>query len=456
MTSRKPTSLLILVLTACLGACATQGPADHALGPNAASQIRDAMDRIDPERAMQTVETLASFGTRHTLSGTESDSRGLGAAQRWLIQQLNDAGIPDATIEEIYLEKAPRIPDGGRVSNVVAHIPGSDPGRRDQQVYMLAHLDSRASDVMDSEIDAPGANDDASGCAVLFEVARSLAQDPPEMTTVYIFTGGEEQGLLGARFAASAAREAGADIRAVLSNDVVGDPSAPAGFKAEPGRVRVFAAGLTPNMSDEDISRIRRYGMEADTPSRQLGRFVAETARLVDTGMTPLVIARTDRFLRGGDHYAFLETGFPALRFTEVQEDYTRQHQDIRTEDGVEYGDLVEHIDPDYMTRVARLNLATVMRVANAPSPPGRARLITAELTNDTTIRWDASPERDVAGYVVLWRDTTASDWQHTMDVGDVTEATLNLSKDNWFFGVRAYDADGYASPVVFPEAARE
>ena len=445
-----------LALALPLAACAAKGPADHALGQDARKEIRQAMDRVDQDRAMQIVQSLANFGTRHTLSETDNDIRGIGAAQRWLVQQLNNAGIEDVIIDETFLEKAPRLPDGGRVANVVATIPGSDPDRQGQFVYLLAHLDSRASDVMDAKSDAPGANDDASGCALLFEVARSLVQNPPEMTTVYIFTGGEEQGLLGARFAAAAARETDLDIRAVLSSDMVGDPSAPAGFRDEPNRVRVFAAGLTPNMSDAEISKIRRYGMEADTPSRQLGRFIAETARLVNTGVTPRVIARTDRFLRGGDHYAFLENGYPAVRFTEVQEDYTRQHQDIRTEDGVEYGDVVEHVDADYMARVARLNVASVMRLANAPSAPERARLITAELTNDTTIRWDASPEPDVAGYVVLWRETTATEWQHAEDVGNVNEATLMLSKDNWFFGVRAYDIDGYASPIVFPEAARE
>jgi len=276
-----------------------------------------------------------------------------------------------------------------------------------------------------------------------------------DSTIVLMATSGEEQGLHGAREHAQKQVARGADIRAVLNNDTVGDPTNPSGPDA-PGEVRVFSEGLPPNASADDAGAIRRLGAENDSTSRQLARYVAEIASLYGAEVKPRLIYRHDRFLRGGDHTPFNELGIAAVRFVEVHENYDRQHQDVRVEDGVRYGDLPEHVDPEYLAGVTRLNLATLAHLANAPSVPGSARVIVADLTNDTTIRWERSPEPDVAGYEIVWRDTTSPVWQHSHDAGDVSEATINLSKDNWIFGVRAYDEDGYRSPVAPLAAARE
>lgn len=423
---------------------------------------------VSGERLLADVETLAGFGTRHTLSETESDDRGIGAARRWLRAEFErialEAGRDDVTVAfDTHLVESDgrRIGRDVEVVNVMCTIPGSMPEARDRLYYVIAHYDSRASDVNDSEIDAPGANDDASGTAACLELARLLMRERLDATVVLMPVAGEEQGLFGARKHAAAAVEAGLDVRAVLSNDVIGDPSGPGGRSAA-DRVRVFSEGLPlkllaqPGRAERALRTMRSLASESDSESRQVARFMAEVAQEHGLPVRPMLIYRPDRFLRGGDHTAFNEVGYAAVRLTEVYEDYDRQHQDVRNESGRRFGDLVEYIDAEYLAGVTLLNAATLAHLANAPSGPMDARVIVAELTNDTTLRWEASPEPDVAGYEVVWRETTAGDWQHARDVGNVTEATIDLSKDNWFFGVRAYDADGYRSPVVFPRPARE
>ncbi|MEO1534618.1 MAG: M28 family metallopeptidase [Planctomycetota bacterium] len=423
---------------------------------------------VSGERLLADVQTLADFGTRHTLSDTESDDRGIGAARRWLKAEFArialDAGRDDVVVSfDTHMVQA----DGRRIGrdvdvvNVMCTIPGAMPEARDRLYYVIAHYDSRASDVNDAEIDSPGANDDASGTAACLELARLLMRERLDATVVLMPVAGEEQGLFGARKHAAAAVEAGLDVRAVLSNDVIGDPSGPGGRMAA-DRVRVFSEGLPltllaePGRAERALRTMRSVASESDSESRQVARFMAEIADEHDLPVKPMLIYRPDRFLRGGDHTAFNEVGYPAVRLTEVYEDYDRQHQDVRNESGRQFGDLVEYIDAEYLAGVTLLNAVTLAHMANAPSGPGDARVIVAELTNDTTLRWEASPEPDVAGYEVVWRATDAGDWEHARDVGNVTEATVDLSKDNWFFGVRAYDADGYRSPIVFPRPARE
>lgn len=432
----------------------------------------DVVDRlregVSGERLLADVQTLADFETRHTLSDTESDERGIGAARRWLKTEFEriavEAGRDDVVVEfDTHLVQA----DGRRIGrdvdvvNVMCTIPGSMPDARGRLYYVIAHYDSRASDVNDAEIDSPGANDDASGTAACLELARLLMRERLDATVVLMPVAGEEQGLFGARKHAAAAVEAGLDVRAVLSNDVIGDPSGPGGRMAA-DRVRVFSEGLPltllaePGRAERALRTMRSVASEGDSASRQVARFMAEVAEAHDLPVKPMLIYRPDRFLRGGDHTAFNEVGYPAVRLTEVYEDYDRQHQDVRNESGRQFGDLVKYIDAEYLAGVTLLNAVTLVHLANAPSGPGDARVIVAELTNDTTLRWEASPEPDVAGYEVVWRATDAGDWEHAEDVGNLTEATIDLSKDNWFFGVRAYDADGYRSPVAFPRPARE
>lgn len=419
---------------------------------------------ISPETCISFVTTLTDFGTRHTLSETESESRGIGAARRWIKSEFEgfaeaSGRVGDEAISVRFdthlIEQGRRISEPVDIVNIVMEIPGTMPEARDRLYYVIAHYDSRASGSMDAESDAPGANDDASGTALCMELARVLSRHELDATVIIMPVAGEEQGLYGSRAHAKAALEAGLDVRAVLSNDIVGDPTGP-GDRMARGRVRVFSEGVPPTVPSSNHWRfIRSLSAENDSVSRQLARYIAEVADLHDLPVQPMLINRPDRFLRGGDHTGFNEVGFAAVRFTEVYENYARQHQDVREEDGVSYGDLAEHVDAEYLADVARLNAATIVHLANAPSEPPNARIITANLTSDTTLRWDACPEPDVAGYEVVWRETTSSAWQQTKDVGDVLEVTLPLSKDNWFFGVRAYDREGYRSPVVFPQAAR-
>lgn len=424
----------------------------------------EVMASITPEYVRATVDRLAAFGTRHSLSDAEHPSRGIGAARRWLKSELESFG---GGLEVSFEEFEP--PVGGRIGrpvkfvNVVAVLPGTMPEAAGRRYYVVGHYDSMPTSVMDPASDAPGANDDGSGTTAVLAIARALASRPCESTIVFLCTVGEEQGLVGARYHAEQAAGRGDDIRAVLSNDIVGDPWGPEGDKSKTTRhlIRVFSEGLPRNPTAQQLSTIRNLAMESDSPSRQLARYIAEVAEIEQTAVRPMLVFRLDRFLRGGDHSAFNESGFAAVRFCEVHEDYRHQHQTPRIESGpdgtpVQYGDLPEFVDAEYLADVARLNAAALVHLANAPSSPRNARIITARLEYTTTLRWDASPEPDVAGYEVVWRDTTSAVWEHSLDVGATTEATIAESKDNVFFGVRAYDRDGLRSPVAFPLASRD
>ncbi len=426
------------------------------------------VDSITSGPIASDIDKLVSFGTRHTLSRTDSETEGIGAARRWLASEFeryaDEAGRDDVTVVlESHTVPADgrRIFEDAEVVNVVCMIPGSDPASRDRLYYIIGHYDSRASGANDIEAAAPGANDDGSGTAVCLAVARALMSEQLESTVIIMPVAGEEQGLYGARMHAAQAADAGKDVRAVLSCDIVGDPTGPGGKEAR-DRVRVFSEGIPTALLAEEgramsaVRMLRTLSAESDSTSRQLARYLTEVADIHDLPVKPMLIFRPDRFLRGGDHTAFNEAGFPAVRMTEVFENYDHQHQDVRTEDGRQFGDLPEFVDPEYIAGVAKLNAAAIVNLANAPSVPGNARIIAAELTNDTTLRWEASPESDVAGYEIVYRETTSAFWQDAIDVGNTTEGTLELSKDNWFFGVRSYDNDGYRSPAAFPIAARE
>lgn len=430
--------------------------------------VGEAVALIEADRVMQDLGTLVDFGTRHTMSETLSDDRGIGAARRWLAGEFEryaaEAGRDDVVVElesHLVVADGRRITEDTEVVNVVCTIPGSDPDAKWRHYYIVAHYDSRVSGALDAESDSPGANDDGSGTVVCLAVARALMNVRLDSTVVIMPVAGEEQGLYGSRRHAGIARDIGKDIRAVLSNDTVGDPTGPGGREAR-SEIRVFSEGIPTAILAEQgraanaVRTIRSLSAESDSTSRQLARYLKEVADLHDLPVKPRLIYRPDRFLRGGDHTGFNEAGFAAVRLTEVYENYDQQHQDVRTEDGKQFGDLIEFVDGDYIADVARLNIAGLIHLANAPSEPGNARMIVAQLTNDTTLRWEPSPESDVAGYEIVWRETTSPYWQHSQDVGNTTEGTIDLSKDNWFFGVRAYDADGYRSPVAFPIAARE
>ncbi len=390
------------------------------------------------------VETLAAFGTRHTLSDIASPTRGIGAARKWIFAELQRAAAGSSMHVELEPHVQPadgqRVPHDADIEDVVAVFPGAMPEAAARRYYVVGHYDSRTTDVMDTTSDAPGANDDASGVAVVLELARAMAGQRFDATLVFMATAGEEQGLYGAKLHAHAAKDAGLDVRAVLNDDIVGDPSG-----GGAGTIRVFSEGLPMAATGGKVDEIRRLAAENDSPSRELARFVAEVAQAAHTALQPRLVFRPDRFLRGGDHLAFAEVGFPAVRFTTPVEIFDRQHSPR---------DVPSFVDAAYIADLARLQAEVLAHLADAPAPPDDARVITAELTNDTVLRWSPCKEPDVAGYEIVWRSTESPTWQGSKDVGLVVDARVAMSKDDLLFGVRAYDKGGNKSPVAFAKAA--
>jgi hypothetical protein len=313
-------------------------------------------------------------------------------------------------------------------------------------VLVTGHYDSRNSDNFNGTLDAPGANDDGSGTAVSLECARVLSKLKFPQTIIFLTVAGEEEGLLGSKHLAQIARQQAWPLDAVLNNDIVGGNKGPG---QDPHVVRVFSEGVPSEIDEEHLRAIERLGGENDSTSRELARYVVETADTYHATVKPMMIFRLDRYLRGGDHSAFNQQGFSAVRFTEYREDFTRQHQDIRTENGINYGDTLEHVDFDYVANVARVNAATLASIASAPPAPRNVKVDAMELDNDTTLSWDASPR--ASDYEVLWRATTSPQWEHAQKVGAVTKATLKVSKDNVAFGVRALDTAGHVSLPTIP-----
>ncbi|MEV0723499.1 M20/M25/M40 family metallo-hydrolase [Micromonospora purpureochromogenes] len=429
------------------------GPGHPARPQTPDRELRALLREVDRDRIEAIVRRLAAFGTRHTLSRQDDPVRGIGAARDWIFEQLSgyaaaSGGRMTVELQSYVQEPASRIPVATRITNVVATLRGDVSPNR---VYVVTgHYDSRATDVMDAVSDAPGADDDASGVAVLMELARVLAARRSEATIVLAAVAGEEQGLYGSAYLAKQLKAAGMDVQGMFSNDIIGSSTADDGTR-DPRAVRLFAEGVPTAETPAEASTRQSVGGENDSPSRQLARFVGDVAENGATGMRVRVIYRRDRYLRGSDHISFLREGWPAGRFTEPNEDFAHQHQDVRLVDGVQYGDLPEFCDFDYITRVALVNGAVLWSLAQAPGTPKGATIVTTNLTNDTTLRWQRGDEPDLAGYEVVWRETTAAEWQRVIPVGDVTEVTVDLSKDNVFFGVRAVDRDGHRSPVAFP-----
>jgi hypothetical protein len=379
--------------------------------------------------------------------------RGIGAAREWIKSEFERysrecGGCLEVNTDSFTEAPGDRIPKPTDITNVYAVLRGADPENAKRIVLVTGHYDSRNSDTLDIEKAAPGANDDASGTAVSLECARVLSKLKFPATIVFLTVAGEEQGLNGSRHFAKSAKDQGWNVEAVLNNDIVGgDKSA----EQDRTRVRVFSEGLPAAASERDIRRIRGLGGENDSASRQLARYVAEVGRSYEVGVKPVMIFRLDRYLRGGDHSAFNQQGFAAVRFTEWREDFHHQHQDVRTENGVEYGDLPKFVDFEYVGRVARLNAATLASLASAPAPPANVRLQTKDLENDSTLTWEAAPGGLATEYEVLWRATTSPEWEHVQNVGQAARATLKISKDNVIFAVRTIDKDGHRSLPVVP-----
>jgi Zn-dependent M28 family amino/carboxypeptidase len=345
-----------------------------------------------------------------------------------------------------------RIPVPTTITNVIATLRGSVTPDR---VYVVTgHYDSRVTDVLNATADAPGADDDASGVAVIMELARVMATRRPEATLVFAAVAAEEQGLYGSDHMAQVFKDAGADVQAMFSNDIVGTGNAHDDHPAQPHSVRLFVEGVPTTETPAQAATRQSVGGENDGPSRQLGRFATSVASNAQTDMDVHVIWRRDRYLRGSDHISFLLRGYPAARFTEPRENFNHEHQDVRVENGVQYGDLTEFVDFAYVARVARVNAATMWSLAQAPGTPKGVVIDTKQLTNASTLSWQAGPEPDLAGYELLWRDSTEPDWTHVLPVGKVTTATVDISKDNVQFGIRAVDTSGHRSPAAAPTPA--
>jgi hypothetical protein len=402
------------------------------------------------------LERLVGFGTRHTLSDTLSDERGIGAARRWIKAEFERISEACGGCLEVYYQSRVwsgqgRIPDSTNVVNVVAVQRGAtDP---DRYVAMSGDIDSRVSDVMDGESRSPGANDNATGVAGALEAARVLSQHEFDATIVYAALSGEEQGLYGGQQLAEQAKEDGWRIEAWLNNDMIGNIQGQDGV-ADNTVARVFSQPIRQDAPERMRGALRYLGGENDSPSRNLARYVDRIADEYIRNLDMLMIYRLDRFGRGGHHTPFNDVGYPAVRIMEAHEDYRRQHQDIRTEDGVEYGDVLDEVEFDFAAKMTGLNAATLASLAWAPPPPEGVE-IQGAVRPSTTLSWepvDPSPAPDLAGYKVYWRRTDAPQWQKSVYVGDVTEHTLeNVVIDNFVFGVASVSEDGFESPVVFP-----
>lgn len=427
-------------------------------------QIAAAMRNVSAQTIQRTIEKLVSFQTRHTLSSDlpASTGKGINAAAEWITGELESfskacGGCLEVKTDEFIQEPANRIPKPTKLTNVYAILRGSDAANASRIVLVSGHYDSRNSETNDAAGSSPGANDDGSGTAVSMECARVLSQHKFPATIIFLIVAGEEQGLYGSAHFAKMAKAQGWDLEAVLNNDIVGGDKTPGDTKQDPHTVRVFSEGIPASASEGELKMIRALGGENDGASRQLARYVASVAQeyVPEKEFHPLVVYRRDRYLRGGDHTSFNEQGFAAVRFTEYRENYDHQHQNVRTENGVEYGDLPKFVDFAYVANVARLNAATLASLASAPAPPAKVRVLTKSLQNDSTLVWETSPGGLATGYQVLWRDTAAPDWEHSQAFGNVTQATLPVSKDNVIFAVQATDAKGHRSLPVVPAPDR-
>ena len=447
-----------LMLSAALAMVLILAPVAHGQEPARYSsdpKITSALKEVSPEKIRANIDQLVKFGTRSTLSAQDPASiaagRGIGAAREWIKAEFDRyskdcGGCLDVKIDSFTEGPVDRIPKPTQIANVYAVLKGSDPESAKRIVLVTGHYDSRNSQNDNIKDDAPGANDDASGTAVSLECARVLSKMRFSGTMIFLTVAGEEQGLNGSKHFAQMAKQQGWVIEAVLNNDIVGGNKGPG---QDPSAVRIFSEGVPVAADDKQLRQIRNLGGESDSTSRELARYVAETGAAYDPGVKPLLIFRLDRYLRGGDHYSFNQQGFAAVRFTEYREDFTRQHQTIRTENGIEYGDVLKHVDFDYVARVARLNAATLASLASAPAPPANVKLVTANLENDSTLKWE--PSKGASGYEVIWRATSAPEWEHAQNVGNVTKTTLQISKDNVIFAVRAVDNEGHWSLPVVP-----
>src|SRR5215204_648051 len=449
-------SLLLIILMASVSVVViAQQPARRSTAARNRT-VTNIVREIDARNVEATIRKLVSFGTRNTLSEQNDPKRGIGAARDWLYAEFlkaAEASQGRMTVEKQSYEqpKAQRIPQPTIITNVVATLKGSQPESTDRIYVVSGHYDSMCNSPTDAKCDAPGANDDASGTAVVLEMARVMAKYEFDATIIFMAVAGEEQSLLGSTHFAEQAKQKNWNVDAMFTNDIVGNTLGGNGVR-DRGQVRVFSEGVPSIETEAEAATRRSVGGENDSASRQLARFIKETGDAYVPQLKVMLIYRRDRYGRGGDHIPFLERGYPAVRFTEVNEEFRHQHQNVRVENGVQFGDLPGFVDFAYVANVARVNAASLAALALAPSRPKGVTILSQRLSNDTDLKWDANSEPDLAGYEIVWRDTTGAVWTNSRPVGNVTGFTMKgMSKDNYFLGVRAIDKDGNKSPVTYP-----
>ncbi len=420
--------------------------------------IENMVKQVSADSLQQYIKTLVAFGTRNTLSNQTSQVRGIGAARKWVLDKFNQFASQTNGRLTAFIDTVTLPPDGRRVDrpvllgNVVATLKGTDPA--DKRVFIISgHLDNMRSSPTDSTGDAPGANDDGSGTAAVIECARIMSKQSFSATIIFVTVSGEEQGLLGANYMSEKAKKENWNIEAVLNNDIMGSNNSNETNIIDNTRIRVFSEGLPAFETEKNAVNIRTLGLENDGKARQLARYVKEIGERYVENLQVVMIYRNDRFLRGGDHTPYVQRGYAAVRITEMNENYTRQHQNIRTENGIDYGDLEKHIDYEYMRKNTAMNLANLASLAKAPAMPDSVKMDVKRLGNSTSLYWNKPKTGNVKGYFVLIRETTSAVWQKKIFTAD-TNVILPYSKDNYFFAVQSVNETGNESLPVVPGVA--
>jgi len=453
---------VLLSVSSLPGSNAQQVQVSSKLNP----QIEKIVSEISAKNIEASIRKLVSFGTRHTMSSQDDPNRGIGAARRWIKAEMDRYSQESAdssgrrlivTEDEFLQPPSGRITKETKLVNIVATLPGTQPESKDRIYVVSGHYDSCvcSQSMTDAESDAPGASDDASGTAAVMEMARVMSKYQFDATIVFMAVPGEEQGLLGAHHWAEEAKKKGLNIAAMFTNDIIGNTLGGNGVR-DNARVRLFSEGVPTTETEAEARARQSVGGENDGPSRQLARYIKEVGERYLNNFEVTLIFRRDRYGRGGDHNAFVQRGFPAVRFTEPNEDFSRQHQKVREENGIKYGDVLEMVDPDYVAQVARINAIAMASMALAPAPPSGVRFKTGRQEYDTTVAWEPNKESDIAGYRIVWRETYQPFWHRSIEVGNVAEFIMkSLSKDDYFFAVQAIDKDGNASVPSFPRSGQ-
>ena len=422
-------------------------------------EIEQMVKEVSADSLQSYIRTLVAFGTRNTLSTQKDPRRGIGAARNWVLSKFNQFARQSNGRFTAFIDTTTYGPDGKRVDtpinlgNALATLKGTDPA--DNRIFIISgHLDNMRTSVMDRAGDAPGANDDGSGSAAVIECARILSKHSFPATIIFVTVSGEEQGLLGATYMANKAKKENWNIEAVLNNDIMGSNNTSETNIIDNTRVRVFSEGLPFYELDKNGKIIRQLGLENDGKARQLARYVKEIGERYEDNLQVVMIYRNDRFLRRGDHTPYVENGYAAVRITEMNENFYHQHQNVRKENGIQYGDLPEYMDFEYLRKNTALNLSNLANLAKAPSMPQEVKVDVKNLTNFTNLSWSAPTAGKPKGYYVLIRETTSPTWQKKIFTSD-TKISLPYSKDNYFFAVQCISANGNESLPIVPSVGR-